>query len=168
MRRVIVAFVALVLSITAVSAQNYMVVNSEKIFKSIGEYTAALDQIESLSQEYQAQVDAKFRDVETLYNNYIAQRNSLSDYQRQQREQEILQREQEATDFQESIFGTDGELMKRRMALIQPIQQRVFQTIENFSKEYGYDLVIDIAANPTVLYYSSNIDFTQRLIDALK
>ncbi|MBQ5737887.1 MAG: OmpH family outer membrane protein [Alistipes sp.] len=168
MRRVIVAFVALVLSITAVSAQNYMVVNSEKIFKSIGEYTAALDQIESLSQEYQAQVDAKFRDVETLYNNYIAQRNSLSDYQRQQREQEILQREQEATDFQESIFGTDGELMKRRMALIQPIQQRVFQTIENFSKEYGYDLVIDIAANPTVLYYSSKIDFTQRLIDALK
>lgn len=168
MRRVIVAFVALVLSITAVSAQNYMVVNSEKIFKSIGEYTAALDQIESLSQEYQAQVDAKFRDVETLYNNYIAQRNSLSDYQRQQREQEILQREQEATDFQESIFGTDGELMKRRMALIQPIQQRVFQIIENFSKEYGYDLVIDIAANPTVLYYSSKIDFTQRLIDALK
>lgn len=168
MRRVIVAFVALVLSITAVSAQNYMVVNSEKIFKLIGEYTAALDQIESLSQEYQAQVDAKFRDVETLYNNYIAQRNSLSDYQRQQREQEILQREQEATDFQESIFGTDGELMKRRMALIQPIQQRVFQTIENFSKEYGYDLVIDIAANPTVLYYSSKIDFTQRLIDALK
>ncbi|MEE0864404.1 MAG: OmpH family outer membrane protein [Alistipes sp.] len=168
MRRVIVAFVALVLSITAVSAQNYMVVNSEKIFKSIGEYTAALDQIERLSQEYQAQVDAKFRDVETLYNNYIAQRNSLSDYQRQQREQEILQREQEATDFQESIFGTDGELMKRRMALIQPIQQRVFQTIENFSKEYGYDLVIDIAANPTVLYYSSKIDFTQRLIDALK
>lgn len=168
MRRVIVAFVALVLSITAVSAQNYMVVNSEKIFKSIGEYNAALDQIESLSQEYQAQVDAKFRDVETLYNNYIAQRNSLSDYQRQQREQEILQREQEATDFQESIFGTDGELMKRRMALIQPIQQRVFQTIENFSKEYGYDLVIDIAANPTVLYYSSKIDFTQRLIDALK
>lgn len=168
MRRVIVAFVALVLSITAVSAQNYMVVNSEKIFKSISEYTAALDQIERLSQEYQAQVDAKFRDVETLYNNYIAQRNSLSDYQRQQREQEILQREQEATDFQESIFGTDGELMKRRMALIQPIQQRVFQTIENFSKEYGYDLVIDIAANPTVLYYSSKIDFTQRLIDALK
>lgn len=168
MKRVIVAFVALVLSITAVSAQNYMVVNSEKIFKSISEYTAALDQIESLSQEYQAQVDAKFRDVETLYNNYIAQRNSLSDYQRQQREQEILQREQEATDFQESIFGTDGELMKRRMALIQPIQQRVFQTIENFSKEYGYDLVIDIAANPTVLYYSSKIDFTQRLIDALK
>lgn len=164
----IVALVALILGVTAVSAQNYMVVDSEKVFKSLSAYTSALDQIERLSVEYQAQVDAKFQQVEELYNSYISQRASLSEYSRQQREQEILRREQEATEFQESIFGTDGELMKRRMALIQPIQQRVFDTIESFSEQYGYDLVIDIAANPTVLYYSSKVDYTQRIIDALK
>lgn len=168
MKRMIVALVALILGVTAVSAQNYMVVDSEKVFKSLSAYTSALDQIERLSVEYQAQVDAKFQQVEELYNSYISQRASLSEYSRQQREQEILRREQEATEFQESIFGTDGELMKRRMALIQPIQQRVFDTIENFSEQYGYDLVIDIAANPTVLYYSSKVDYTQRIIDALK
>lgn len=164
----IVALVALILGVTAVSAQNYMVVDSEKVFKSLSAYTSALDQIERLSVEYQAQVDAKFQQVEELYNSYISQRASLSEYSRQQREQEILRREQEATEFQESIFGTDGELMKRRMTLIQPIQQRVFDTIESFSEQYGYDLVIDIAANPTVLYYSSKVDYTQRIIDALK
>lgn len=168
MKRMIVALVALILGVTAVSAQNYMVVDSEKVFKSLSAYTSALDQIERLSVEYQAQVDAKFQQVEELYNSYISQRASLSEYSRQQREQEILRREQEATEFQESIFGTDGELMKRRMALIQPIQQRVFDTIESFSEQYGYDLVIDIAANPTVLYYSPKVDYTQRVIDALK
>ena len=168
MKRMIVALVALILGVTAVSAQNYMVVDSEKVFKSLSAYTSALDQIERLSVEYQAQVDAKFQQVEELYNSYISQRASLSEYSRQQREQEILRREQEATEFQESIFGTDGELMKRRMALIQPIQQRVFDTIERFSEQYGYDLVIDIAANPTVLYYSPKVDYTQRVIDALK
>ena len=54
------------------------------------------------------------------------------------------------------------------MELIQPIQKRVFDAIENFSMQYGYDLVIDIAANPTVLYYSDKVNFTQRIIDALK
>ena len=58
--------------------------------------------------------------------------------------------------------------MKRRMELIQPIQKRVFNAIESFSKQYGYDLVIDISANPTVLYYSEKVDFTQRIINALK
>lgn len=168
MKRMIIALVALVLSVTAVSAQNYMVVDSEKIFKSITSYNNALNQLETLAQEYQARVDAKFQEVENLYNNYVAQRAALSDSMRQQRENQILQLEKEATEYQESIFGTEGELMKKRMELIQPIQKRVFQAIENFSKQYGYDLVIDISANPTVLYYSTRVDFTQRIIDALK
>ena len=98
----------------------------------------------------------------------MSRRASLSASSRQQIEQSILDMEAKATQYQESLFGTDGELMKRRMELIQPIQKRVFDAIENFSMQYGYDLVIDIAANPTVLYYSDKVNFTQRIIDALK
>jgi Skp family chaperone for outer membrane proteins len=54
------------------------------------------------------------------------------------------------------------------MELIQPIQERVFNMIDRFAKQYGYDLVIDISANPTVLYYSSKIDYTESIISALK
>jgi outer membrane protein len=145
-----------------------MVIDSERVFKSIAEYNNALTQIENLSKQYQAKVDEKFREVETLYNSYVAARASLSDYSRQQREQQILQLEQEATEYQESIFGADGELMKRRMELIQPIQQRVFEVIEQFAKAQGYDLVIDIAANPTVLYYSERVNYTDRIIAEFK
>ena len=158
----------MIMSMAAASAQNYMVIDSEKVFKSMKEYNNALDTIERLATEYQAKVDEKFQEVERLYNSYISVRSGLSDYSRQQREQQILQLEQEATEYQESIFGSDGTLMKRRMELIQPIQNKVFTTIESFAKQYGYDLVIDIAANPTVLYYSSKVDFTQRIIEALK
>ena len=164
----ILALVAMVLSVAAVSAQNYMVVDSEKVFKSLTAYNNALTQIENLSEQYQAKVDAKFQEVERLYNSYIQQRASLSEATRQQREQQILQKEQEATEYQESLFGTEGELMKKRMELIQPIQQRVFNAIERIATQYGYDLVIDISANPTVLYYSSKVDFTQKIINALR
>lgn len=168
MRRVILAIVAVLLTAGVASAQNYMVVDSEKVFKSLSEYNTALEQIETLSKSYQEAVDAKFKEVESYYNSYIQQRASLSAYACQQREQQILDLEAKATEYQESIFGTDGELMKRRMELIQPIQNKVFNTIENFSKQYGFDLVIDIAANPTVLYYSEKVNYTQRIIDALK
>ena len=158
----------MMLSVVGVSAQNYMVVDSEKVFKSLSTYNNALEQIEQLSAQYQAKVDAKFQEVERLYNSYMQQRAALSEATRQQREQQILQKEQEATEYQESIFGTDGELMKKRMELIQPIQQKVFSTIERYASQYGYDLVIDISANPTVLYYSSKVDYTQQIINALR
>ena len=168
MRKIIIALMAVMMTSVIASAQNYMVVDSEKVFKSIAAYNDALEQIEKLATQYQKEVDAKFANVEKMYNSYMQQRASLSVSAQQQQEQLILQREAEATEYQESIFGTDGELMKKRINLIQPIQQRVFGTIESFSKQYGYDLVIDISANPTVLYYSTKVDFTERIIEALK
>ena len=168
MRKIIIALMAVLMTAGIASAQNYMVVDSEKVFKSITEYNDALEQIEKLATQYQKEVDAKFATVEKMYNSYMQQRASLSLSAQQQQEQLILQREAEATEYQESLFGSDGELMKRRISLIQPIQERVFNTIESFSKQYGYDLVIDISANPTILYYSTKVDFTERIIEALK
>ena len=102
MKRVIFAVVAMLLSMGVASAQNYMVVDSEKVFKSIVAYSEALSEIETLSATYQKQVDHKFAVVETLYNNYMAQRASLSQSARQAKENEILSKESEATKFQES------------------------------------------------------------------
>lgn len=152
----------------AASAQNYMVIDSERVFKSLTTYNNALTEIENLAQQYQAQVDRKYQEVETMYNNYMSRRATMSESQRQQQEQAILAAEAEAGEYQESLFGTDGQLMERRLELIQPIQERVFGVIERFAQQNGYDLVIDISANPTILYYSSQVDFTDRIIQALR
>ena len=168
MKKMIIALMAVVMSVGVASAQNYMVIDSEKVFKSIAAYNEALEDIEQLATQYQDAVDKKFAEVENLYNSYMQQRSSLSMSAQQQYEQLILQKEAEATEYQESLFGTDGTLMNKRLELIQPIQERVFNTIESFSKQYGYDLVIDISANPTILYYSTKVDFTDRIIEALK
>ena len=168
MKKMIIALMAVVMSVGVASAQNYMVIDSEKVFKSVAAYNEALEDIEKLATQYQDAVDKKFAEVENLYNSYMQQRSSLSMSAQQQYEQLILQKEAEATEYQESLFGTDGTLMNKRLELIQPIQERVFNTIESFSKQYGYDLVIDISANPTILYYSTKVDFTDRIIVALK
>lgn len=166
-RLIMILALTLGLSISA-SAQNYAVVNSEKVFKSIEKYNTAISQLDELAKQYQQKVDAKFEEVEKLYNTYIQHKASLSQASQQANEENIIKKEQEATEYQESIFGTDGELMKKRLELIQPIQAKVFATIESFSKQYGYDLVLDIASNPAVLYYSEKVDFTERIIEALK
>jgi outer membrane protein len=155
-------------TVAAASAQNYMVVNSEKVFKSIEAYNNALESIDALAADYQQQVDARFADVEQLYNNYMQVRATLSDVARQEREAAILDAEANATKYQESLFGSNGELMKKRLELIQPIQAQVFAVIEAISQQNGFDLVIDIASNPTVLYYSSKVDYTEKVIEALK
>ena len=49
-----------------------------------------------------------------------------------------------------------------------PIQKRVFDAIANYAAQNGYELVLDAASNPTLLYNSEKIDHTQALIEFMK
>ena len=167
MKRLIL-IAAFVLSAGTLAAQNYIIVNSEKVFKSIDAYNTALSTLDKLAEQYQDMVDAKFAEVETLYNNYMNQKASLTAATRQTRENAILAREKEAQTFQESLFGNDGALMKKRIEMIEPIQKKVFSAIEAYAKQVGADVVLDSANNPTLLYSNPSVDRTQQVIDVLK
>ncbi|HJA97758.1 MAG TPA: OmpH family outer membrane protein [Candidatus Alistipes faecavium] len=159
---------ACMLTAGTLSAQNYIIVNSEKIFKSLDNYNQAITSLDELAKQYQSQVDAKYEEIEKLYNTYQSQKQSLSAATRQARENEIITKEQEAQEYQESLFGQEGELMKKRLELIQPIQEQVFGAIEAYAKEVGADMVLDSSNNPTLLYNNPAIERTQQVIDALK
>ena len=67
---------ALVLVGAAAMAQNCIVVNSEKVFKSIAAYNTAIEELDNLAKNYQEWVDAKFEEVEKLYNSYQQQKST--------------------------------------------------------------------------------------------
>lgn len=167
MKRLIISALFL-LTAGTLAAQNYLIVNSEKVFKSVDAYNSAITTLDELAKQYQAQVDSRFADIEALYNNYMYQKASLSAASRQVREEAILAKEKEAQQYQESIFGKEGSLMKKRLEMIQPIQKQVFAAIEAYAKQVGADLVIDSANNPSLLYTNTRVDRTQEVINALK
>ena len=167
MKRLIL-IAAFVLSAGTLAAQNYIIVNSEKVFKSIDAYNTALSTLDKLAEQYQDMVDAKFAEVETLYNNYMNQKASLTAATRQTRENDILAKEKAAQEYQETLFGNDGTLMKKRVEMIEPIQKQVFSAIEAYAKQVGADVVLDSANNPTLLYSNPSVDRTQQVIDVSK
>ena len=167
MKRLILIAV-FVLTTGTLAAQNYIIVNSEKVFKSIDAYNTALSTLDKLAEQYKDMVDAKFAEVETLYNNYMNQKASLTAATRQTRENDILAKEKAAQEYQETLFGNDGTLMKKRIEMIEPIQKQVFSAIEAYAKQVGADVVLDSANNPTLLYSNPSVDRTQQVIDVLK
>ena len=168
MKRVIFALVALFMCGGVASAQKYIVVDSEQIFRSISDYNIAMTTLDNLAKEYQAKVDEAYKDIESLYNSYISQKQDLSASARNAKEQEILSREKAVAEYQEAVFGNDGVMMKKRIELIQPIQKRVFKAIEEYAESGGYDMVIDSAANASMLYHSESVNHTQKIIELLK
>lgn len=168
MKRVILIVVLALASLGMASAQKYCVIDSEKVFKSLDEYNKAMASLDELGKAYQTEIDNKYKSIESLYNNYMAQKNSLSESARASIEQQILQKENEAQQYQKEVFGENGTLMKKRVELIKPIQTKVFAAIEKYAKANGYELVLDKASNASILYFGSAIDRTTQIIEELK
>ncbi|MDR1671367.1 MAG: OmpH family outer membrane protein [Alistipes sp.] len=168
MKRVFLILGILVLSAGTAMAQNYMVVDSEKVFKSIAAYNSALTEVDADAQRYQQQIDEAFNQLETTFNSYQQRKAGMSVAERAAEEQRIVARENEIKKFQSDQFGEEGTIMKKRISLIKPIQDRVFAAIEKYAAERGYDIVLDLASNPTILYHKPAVNHTDAIIAIVK
>ena len=168
MKRAILMVVFALATLGVTSAQKYCVIDSEKVFKSLDEYNKAMTSLDELGKAYQTEIDNRYKSIESLYNNYMAQKGSLSESTRASIEQQILQQEGEGQKYQQEDFGENGSRMKKRVELIKPIQTKVFAAIENYAKRNGYELVLDKASNASILYFGAAIDHTDKIIEELK
>ena len=155
-------------AVGSASAQNYMVVNTETIFKSISAYNKAVEEMDAAAKQYQQNIDDAYAELEEMYETYMAQKASLSQSARQQREETILNNEKRITDYQAEVFGENGKMTKMQAEKLEPYQKKVMETISKYAADHGYSLVLDISTNPLVVYYNPAVDKTQDIISLLK
>ncbi len=148
-------------------AQRFAYVDSEYILKHIPEYTSAQKQLDALSQTWQKEVDGRFAEVETMYKAYQADQVLLTDEMRKRRENEIVEKEKAAKDFQRTKFGFEGELYQQRIKLIKPIQDRVAKAVEAVAENAQLDMIFDKNSNVIMLYASLRLDKSNDVITRL-
>ena len=165
MKKLIVLFVLAVAATGSALAQSsYVFVDSEAIFKSLDDYNAAIKQLDDLSAQYQKNIDEAYATLDQMYETYQSQKGYLSEINRNAREEEIIKREKD----QQEVFGPEGDLIKKRLELIKPIQERVFAAINQYAETNQITMVIDRANNQTLLYYAPALDKTNAIITLLK
>ncbi|TAH01831.1 MAG: OmpH family outer membrane protein [Sphingobacteriales bacterium] len=151
----------------AASAQRLAYVDSEFILKSIPDYKSAQKQLDNQSNVWQKEIDAKFQEVEKLYKAYQADQVLLSEEMRKRRENEIIDKEKAAKDYQKLKFGYEGDLFKERVKLIKPIQDRVAATIKEYAEAEDLDMIFDKSAGVTLLFGRNTYDKSNDIITKL-
>src|SRR3989339_1396540 len=143
MRKLFLLTLVILASSAIVKAQTFGYLNTEKILERIPEYNNAQQQIDRLKKQYEAQIDAEMKVVESMYNQYQAEKQALSGSQREIREGEIIKKERSAKELQKTFFGQEGALSKRSLELLTPIKERGQTAIEKVAAEGGIILVFD-------------------------
>lgn len=156
-----------VFSIMPAMAQRFAYVDTEYILSKIPEYKTAQDQINKLSEGWQAEVEALMTEAEQLYKKYESEKVMLSEAMQAQREEEVMRKEEEAKALQLQYFGRDGELLRKQQELIKPIQDKVYQAVKDVSAEEGYSIVFDTAGGANVLYANPKNDSSDQVLKKL-
>lgn len=168
MRNKIVAIIVLLLAGSgAVSAQKFCFVDTDYILAQSPAYQSAQTELNTLSVQWQKEVEAKYAEIDLMYKNFQQEQILMTEELRVKREAEIVQKEKEAKDFQKSKFGVDGELFKKRQELIKPIQDQVYTAVKQMAETGGYAIVFDKASDMTMLYTNPKYDKSDAVLDIL-
>ena len=135
--------------------------------RNLPQYEQANEQLSLISRRWQKEVDAAQQEARVLATNYQTEQIFLTDAMRRQREEEIVKKEQEVLELKRKYFGQEGELFKKREALIKPIQDEIYNAIQSLADEKRIDIVKDRSADPSLIYMSSKLDISDQVLHKL-
>ncbi|MBR4147213.1 MAG: OmpH family outer membrane protein [Bacteroidales bacterium] len=150
-----------------IGGQKFAYVDSDYILSNIPEYGDAQAELEALSTRWNDEVKAIYDKVSEMYKKYQTEMVLLSEDQKRAREQEIINKEQEAKNLQMQYFGSDGQLYQKRTELVQPIQEKIYTALNELSQTKGYTFVFDLASGTSILYASDRADISDDVLDQL-
>jgi len=166
MKRILILAILFFTSLVSY-AQRFAYVDSDYILKHIPEYTSSQKQLDAISVQWQKEVDSKFLAIEGLFKAYQADQVLLTETMRKTRENEIIEKEKEAKEFQRLKFGFEGELFQMRTKLIKPIQDRVSKAVQAVAESQQLDMIFDKNSEITLLYASPRLDKSNDVITRL-
>lgn len=159
--------IALVCFASVSQAQKFAYVDSDYILERIPEYASAEDQLEKLSVNWQSEIEEVYQQIDVLYKKYQADKILLTQEMKNKRESEIINKEKDAKELQRKRFGPEGDLYKKRTELVKPIQDKVYNAIQDFSNEKRYDIIFDKSSNLIMLFSNPNLDKSDDILKIL-
>ncbi|HMR42827.1 MAG TPA: OmpH family outer membrane protein [Saprospiraceae bacterium] len=148
-------------------SQKIAYVDVSKILENLGEYNKAQEDLEKIAAQWRQEIAQDYDVIKGLYNRYQAEQVLLSDEQRKQREDEIMEKEKDVREKQKVKFGPDGDLFKKRQELVQPIQDKVYGAIESYANENAFDFIFDKGSSAGIIFSNPRYDKTDDILKQL-
>ena len=166
MKKIFILFAFLTTTL-GINAQKFALVDMEYILKNIPAYERANEQLAQVSKKWQAEVEALSTEAQTMYKNYQNEVVFLSAEQKKTKQDAIMQKEQSAAQLKQKYFGPEGELYKKRTALMTPIQDEIYNAGKDIADLRGYQLVLDRASDSGIIFGSPRIDISDEVLSKL-
>lgn len=139
----------------------------EYILESVPEYQEASTQLAGKVQRWKKDLDKMNDEIEQMKLNLSNERVLLTKELIEERDEEIKILEDEMLKYQQDRFGPNGDLDIQRRQLVQPIQDQVFNIVQEIAEAKKYDFIFDKSADVVMLFASKRNDISEQVLRSI-
>jgi Skp family chaperone for outer membrane proteins len=142
-------------------------IDMEYILENVPEYREASTQLDGKAQKWKNDIDKKLNEVEQMKINLSSERVLLTTELIEEREEDIKIKEDEMLKYQQDRFGPNGDLYIQRRQLVQPIQDQVFNIVQEIAENKKYDFIFDKSADIVMLFSAQRHDISDIVLRSI-
>ena len=148
-------------------AQKFAYVDTDYILAKIPEYNQAQDKLDNYSKGWQEEIEMTMQKIEKMYRSYQSEQILLTEEMKSARENLIFAEEKKVQDLQIKYFGPEGMLFSKRLELIKPIQDKIYDAIQQVATNNKYSVIFDSSSDLIMLYTNNNLDKSDKVLELM-
>ena len=129
-------------------------IDMEYILENVPEYKESEAQLEGKVQRWKLDIEKQQKEIDQMKLDLSSERVLLTKELIEERDEEIKIKEDEMLKYQQDRFGPNGDLMIQRRQLVQPIQDQVFNIVQEIAVAKKYDFIFDKSADIVTVSYT--------------
>ena len=167
MKKNILIIVCNLLVLNNVLCQKFAYVDTDYILSKMPEFSQAQSKIDEISKEWQKEIEERYAEVDQMYKRYQEEKILLTNEMQIKREEAIIKKETEVNSLQQKYFGPEGSLNLKRQELITPIQDKIYDAIQQLASKSKYQIIFDSSSELIMLYKNNNLDKSDKVLQIL-
>ncbi len=157
------ALVPVALICAAALSQDIAVVDSARIFATLGSVRDARELLEEELENWQAYADSLQQEVDQIRAD-LDRTLVMSPERRMEREALLVQKEQGLQAFLTEVFSPGGLLERRNEQLVAPIVAAINEAVREIATEEGLSIVFD-SSSGQVVFADPALEITDLVMD---
>ncbi|GAB3640719.1 hypothetical protein GCM10027423_13550 [Spirosoma arcticum] len=131
------------------------------------EYQKALGEIDKFTDKWSKDIQDKYVEIEKLQKTYQAEEILLTEDMKRDRQRALNEKEREAREYNNKVFGYQGLLFEKKKELIKAPMGLVNRALEKVSAQKKLDFIFDKASDFVMLYTNPRHDYTDYVMEEL-
>jgi Skp family chaperone for outer membrane proteins len=166
-RVLIIVIICFNFIVNAQKPQRVGYIDMNYILENVPEYVNAQAQLDTKVKTWQQKLDVLSKEIEQLITDLSNEKSLLTNELIKEREEDIDIKEQELSRLQQAYFGPTGDLFQMRKQLAKPVQDQVYNAIQDIAQKKKYDFILDKSSDLILLYSNNKYDISELVLNTI-